>query len=531
MTTAPIRTALVLATSVLVPAVAPAQTASTIFRPAAVQLPAPTERGIVRQARVRLVDGLTPRSLAESSVLDLALFPDVTLRVIRERTAPTRDGVTWTGRIENYPDGDALFVFDRGGLVGHVHTPFGFFRVEGDRQGAYLVQQIDPQPERPEPDDAVVPDDPAPSTAGRRPLAVDDGRGIDVMVAFTRAAVDGLGGEDRARTTAEMLVTETSRALVRTGIGTTMRLVHVQVVDYEESNDSSIDLTRLRTANDGFLDEIHKARDAYGADLAVLITEQMAEFCGRGYVNRPIDNGAFGFSVVKRACTSNGRTFAHEVGHNLGLNHDWYVTPSPGAFSYSKGHVSLEGRFLDLMAYYDLCTETKTSCTNLLHYTNPEMARNGYTTGVAQGTSTACVERTMPEVPCDADAAATLRRMVGVVARFRQSVTPDTPRVLFPEDAIASASGSYRLLYQQDGNLVLYDMVQRIPLWQSGTAGTRAGRAELQDNGNFVVLDAGGVLRWETRTTGNPGATLSLGNDGNLLVLAADGRVLWDRFR
>jgi hypothetical protein len=155
----------------------------------------------------------------------------------------------------------------------------------------------------------------------------------------------------------------------------------------------------------------------------------------------------------------------------------------------------------------------------------------GYVTGVRGGTSTACAERTLPETPCDADAALTLRSMVATVARFRRSLTPFTPRVLFPEEAITSDNGDYRLLYQGDGNLVLYDMVQRIPVWQTGTSGTNAGRAELQESGNFVVIDASGVVRWETRTGNNPGATLSVRNDGNLLVLAADGRVLWDRFR
>lgn len=51
----------------------------------------------------------------------------------------------------------------------------------------------------------------------------------------------------------------------------------------------------------------------------------------------------------------------------------------------------------------------------------------------------------------------------------------------------------------------------------------------MQNDGNFVVYDAGGVALWSTGTVGNPGARLAIQDDGNLVVYRADGQALWAR--
>jgi hypothetical protein len=112
-------------------------------------------------------------------------------------------------------------------------------------------------------------------------------------------------------------------------------------------------------------------------------------------------------------------------------------------------------------------------------------------------------------------------------ARVTLQVVPrDTLRVgdrLFAGQSMTSSNGRYRLTYQNDGNLVLYDDVARIPLWASNTGGTSAGQAALQGDGNLVVYDAQLVGRWGSGTAGNPNAHVSLQNDGNLVVYRADG--------
>ncbi len=111
-----------------------------------------------------------------------------------------------------------------------------------------------------------------------------------------------------------------------------------------------------------------------------------------------------------------------------------------------------------------------------------------------------------------------------------QVVPRDTLRAgarLLPGQSLTSSNGRYRLVYQVDGNLVLYDDVDRTTPWSSGTAGMAPGQAVMQADGNFVVYDAQAAGIWSTGTAGNSNAFLALQSDGNLVVYRADGVAVW----
>jgi hypothetical protein len=95
--------------------------------------------------------------------------------------------------------------------------------------------------------------------------------------------------------------------------------------------------------------------------------------------------------------------------------------------------------------------------------------------------------------------------------------------------SLISTDGRYRLVYQGDGNLVLYDDVERSAPWSSGTAGVTIGQVVMQTDGNFVLYDASNRARWTSGTAANANAMLVLQSDGNLVVYTGDGRARWDR--
>jgi hypothetical protein len=109
---------------------------------------------------------------------------------------------------------------------------------------------------------------------------------------------------------------------------------------------------------------------------------------------------------------------------------------------------------------------------------------------------------------------------------------------LNPGDILFSATRAFQLIFQTDGNLVLYvvddstlpvDITQAQytkPLWATGTNGKGAVRCNMQTDGNLVLYAANGTPVWASNTNGNPGAFLRCQDDGNL-VLYLGARPLW----
>lgn len=83
----------------------------------------------------------------------------------------------------------------------------------------------------------------------------------------------------------------------------------------------------------------------------------------------------------------------------------------------------------------------------------------------------------------------------------------------------------YNLVFQNDGNLVLYNPNSN-PIWATGTEG-RATRMSVQADGNVVLYDFSNQPIWATNTDGNPGAFLSLQNDGNLVVYTGNRKPIF----
>ena len=97
-------------------------------------------------------------------------------------------------------------------------------------------------------------------------------------------------------------------------------------------------------------------------------------------------------------------------------------------------------------------------------------------------------------------------------------------QTLGPGESVSSDDGSFTLLYQDDGNLVLYSGAGA--LWSTGTVGTEPGFASMQGDGNFVVYDASGNAVWASNTFGD-GNWLAVQNDGNVVIYDAGGNALW----
>lgn len=215
----------------------------------------------------------------------------------------------------------------------------------------------------------------------------------------------------------QLAVDETNQSYVNSGINQRLRLVHKEEVSYTESGNfcgaSTADLERLAGTTDGYMDNVHALRDTYGADVVDLIVET-GNACGCGYLMTTVSTGFApnAFTVTRRDCATGYYSFGHELGHNMGARHDWYVDQGTTPYPYNHGYVYTPGQWRTIMAYNNECSNSGFNCTRLQYWSNPDVRYTGVPMGVPEGSAN------------PADNRKTLNNTASTTANFRQSQIP-----------------------------------------------------------------------------------------------------------
>ena len=391
-----------------------------------------SDLGLLDGVRAALESGLPAR-------LSLNLSAAAAFDVTFERSERTLSGYALSGRVVGEPLSGVTIAVGAGRAYGSAWTP----------QASYVIEQLGPSAsirrlERSTLDrcDGVLQapavalgpkaeateSTPGSRSGGDADAEEDDGSIIDVLVFYTPRARRQAGGHRAIRTLIDHHAAWTNDAYATGGAVQRIRLVAVAQVDYEET-DQLLALRRLRRQDDGHLDEAHTLRDAYAADLVLLMTSG-----GGGWATGGMrEEGAFAVAGIYRA-----NTFAHELGHLMGLNHQRENDNSNWPFPYSHG--------------YGLRDETgQLVISTIMHttgwkgrFSNPRQTHRGHRLGVPGDEPT-------PSVDGPADAVRSLDGTRRLVANFRASATRCAYAVSPADATVPAEGGELSLAVEADG--------------------------------------------------------------------------------
>lgn len=321
----------------------------------------------IRESDIRLeMNALHARSAER---LRIPLFDGETHEAVRVGgDVRSETDFAWFGKIDG--NNDVILTFRDARFSGLIYADDSVYEIvaKGDR---HILVELD-QGLFPECYGDIKGPDDGGQTAAAPSGGVDSGDRIDVLVVYTTATKNFLGGTSQADTFAQSAVDSTNAVYLNSKVRQRLRLVHAQEFVFTETGNTSNDLASIRS--NGTLAAL---RETHKADLVAMIAE-VGDVCGIGYLLGSMNGSpANGFTITARSCAVGNLTFAHELGHNMGSHHNPENAGS-AIFPYSYGHY-VSGRFRTVMSYTDPCTG---GCTRRPFFSHPGLFWNGDSMGV-----------------------------------------------------------------------------------------------------------------------------------------------------
>ena len=329
---------------------------------------APKER-LVRIARNELASVRDQVASRGAGRLLLNVDAELELGVAVERTSPTRWGYSLSGRIDSPTMGFVTLVVHDEAVAAAIWTPDASYEIVHLSGGVHAVREVV--------DDGhqcggTVAASQTQFALPENTRAAEENTVVDVLVVWTPQREEQAGGVDAVRAEIELGIAYTNDAFERSGAFVSLNLIGAKpVTDYEEPGTddyrekNAMDIARLADPSDGHMDDVHRWRDALGADLVNLATHR-----GGGIAVTP---GVY--SVSSRSLG----TVAHEFGHNFGLQHEraqWlsdFQTTYPR--HYQHGYIAWGDRHCSftIMAYGTQCARSQRSWRFIPFYSSPAL--------------------------------------------------------------------------------------------------------------------------------------------------------------
>lgn len=380
-----------------------------------------------------------------SPAISLNLFDDtIFVAELDQVEATPTGGYAWIGHLQSQSLSQVIFVVSEGQTSASIIMPGGNYQIRPAGGDLHVVRQINGQAFVEDGPDYIKKASPAQNPSPNQ-VQADDGSVIEVMVLYTSEASNAAGGAAAMQNLINLAVQQANNSYANSRVNFRLHLAHSYEVNYIETGSLGTALNRLENSSDGFMDEIHSLRDQYRADLVSLWVERSGA-CGLGNIFS--GDPTSGFTTVVRSCAVDNFSFAHEIGHNLGAYHDWYVDAdtggAPGGLSDNHGWLNYDGGWRTIMAYNDYCAARAPSkfCGRVAYFTNPDVIYQGRATGFVAGTNITCRAGDLSRSPdCDANNARVFNANARAVANYRQA-NDQTPTATPTNSATPTATST-----------------------------------------------------------------------------------------
>jgi len=201
---------------------------------------------------------------------------------------------------------------------------------------------------------------------------------IDVMVLYTnaaKAAASDIEGEIYEALSWTNITFENSKGAA------VVQPTYIGLFDFPEDEFYTIGDALNEIGNEATKlgQSVKNLREEWKADVVSLWVESTGkgeDKCGIGYMaDSEHLSDIDAFTVVRRDCATGYLSFTHEIGHNLGLNHDRYSEhtrdKNDGLGNY--GHLSYQDKQRTMMATNEECWDTsKDVCDRIPFFSSPD---------------------------------------------------------------------------------------------------------------------------------------------------------------
>lgn len=324
---------------------------------------------------------------AQATELSLDLF-GTSVTAMRSDFQSRSSGWTWFGNIDGVAGHSVVLSQTDGQLAGRVSTHTTTYEIRPGHTGVAQLIELDSTAFPPcggavEP--PVQPAAEADEMSTRDVISPADPEGvithtIDVMIVYTPTLLVALGGEPQVRAQAQAAVDASNSSFQNSEMTARFQLVAVLPTTIDDGP-ATTSLGQHLSALAGN-SQVAAWRNQYGADLVSMLVNDGLGSCGIGYVMRTVGAGfaANGFQVTASNCAVGNLSYAHEHGHNMGMEHDPPngTTPANASYPWSFGH-TVNGSYRTVMAYANACT---INCPRYEYFSNPDVNFMGVPTGV-----------------------------------------------------------------------------------------------------------------------------------------------------